>query len=177
MIEVERPVFVTGCGAFLPGEPVSGDQAERLLGCVDGRPSRLRRRVLAANGIATRHYALDTQGNTTMLNEELAARAVTAALAERGITLADVGMLAAGTTQGDVLVPGFASMVHGRLGGGPLETLSAGGVCCSGMAAFKAAAASVRLGEHPVAVAVGSELVSRSLKASRYAGPEPGFDA
>ena len=177
MVEVDRPVFVTGCGAFLPGEPVSGDQAERLLGCVDGRPSRLRRRVLAANGIATRHYALDTQGNTTMLNEELAARAVTAALAERGITLADVGMLAAGTTQGDVLVPGFASMVHGRLGGGPLETLSTGGVCCSGMAAFKAAAASVRLGEHPVAVAVGSELVSRSLKASRYAGPEPGFDA
>jgi len=177
MVEVDRPVFITGCGAFLPGEPVSGDQAEQLLGCVDGRPSRLRRRVLAANGIATRHYALDSQGNTTMLNEELAARAVTAALAERGITLADVGMLAAGTTQGDVLVPGFASMVHGRLGGGPLETLSVGGVCCSGMAAFKAAAASVRLGEHPVAVAVGSELVSRSLKASRYAGPEPGFDA
>ena len=177
MVEVDRPVFVTGCGAFLPGEPVSGDQAEQLLGCVDGRPSRLRRRVLAANGIATRHYALDVQGNTTMLNEELAARAVAAALAERGITLADVGMLAAGTTQGDVLVPGFASMVHGRLGGGPLETLSAGGVCCSGMAAFKAAAAAVRLGEHPVAVAVGSELVSRSLKASRYAGPEPGFDA
>ena len=32
-------------------------------------------------------------------------------------------------------------------------------------------------GCRPVAVAVGSELVSRSLKASRYAGPEPGFDA
>jgi 3-oxoacyl-[acyl-carrier-protein] synthase III len=178
MVEVDRPVFITGCGAFLPGEPVSGDQAERLLGCVDGRPSRFRGRVLAANGIATRHYALDDRGRTTMLNEELAARAVLAALGGRGITLADVGMLAAGTTQGDVLVPGFASMVHGRLGGGPLETLSAGGVCCSGMAAFKAAAASVRLGEHPVAVAVGSELVSRSLKASRYEGGErPGFDA
>jgi 3-oxoacyl-[acyl-carrier-protein] synthase-3 len=178
MVELDQPVFVTGCGAFLPGEPVSGDQAERLLGCVDGRPSRHRRRVVAANGITTRHYALDTHGRTTMLNEELAARAVLAALSERGIALGDVGMLAAGTTQGDVLVPGFASMVHGRLGGGPLETLSAGGVCCSGMAAFKAAAASVRLGEHPVAVAVGSELASRSLKASRYEGGErPGFDA
>jgi 3-oxoacyl-[acyl-carrier-protein] synthase-3 len=178
MVEVDQPVFITGCGAYLPGEPVSGDQAERLLGCVDGRPSRLRQRILAANGITTRHYALDEHGNTTMLNEELAARAVLAALRERGLALADVGMLAAGTTQGDVLVPGFASMVHGRLGGGPLETLSAGGVCCSGMAAFKAAAASVRLGEHPVAVAVGSELISRSLKASRYEGGErPGFDA
>jgi len=38
-------------------------------------------------------------------------------------------MLATGTTQGDVLVPGFASMVHGRLGGGPMELLSASGVC------------------------------------------------
>jgi 3-oxoacyl-[acyl-carrier-protein] synthase III len=178
MVELDRPVFITGCGAFLPGEPVDGDQAERLLGCVDGRPSRFKGRVLAANGITTRHYALDADGRTTMLNEELAARAVLAALGERGITPADVGMLAAGTTQGDVLVPGFASMVHGRLGGGPLETLSAGGVCCSGVAAFKAAVASVRLGEHPVAVAVGSELVSRSLKASRYEGGErPGFDA
>jgi 3-oxoacyl-[acyl-carrier-protein] synthase-3 len=55
VVEVDQPVFITGCGAFLPGEPVSGDQAERLLGCVDGRPSRLRQRVLAANGIATRH--------------------------------------------------------------------------------------------------------------------------
>jgi 3-oxoacyl-[acyl-carrier-protein] synthase-3 len=98
MVEVDRPVFITACGAFLPGEPVSGDQAERLLGCVDGHPSRLRRRVLAANGITTRHYALDEHGNTTMLNEELAARAVLAALRERGIALANVGMLAAGTT-------------------------------------------------------------------------------
>ena len=72
-------------------------------------------------------------------------------------------MLATGTTQGDVLVPGFASMVHGRLGGGPMELLSAAGVCASGMAALKAAVSAVRLGEHPVAVAVGSELVSRSL--------------
>ena len=71
-------------------------------------------------------------------------------------------MLATGTTQGDVLVPGFASMVHGRLGGGPMELLSAAGVCASGMAALKAAVSAVRLGEHPVAVAVGSELVSRS---------------
>jgi len=74
-----------------------------------------------------------------------------------------VVMLATGTTQGDVLVPGFASMVHGRLGGGPMELLSAAGVCASGMAALKGAVSAVRLGDHPVAVAVGSELVSRSF--------------
>lgn len=100
---------------------------------------------------------------TVMLNEELAAEAARRALADRGLDPRAVRMLATGTTQGDLLVPGFASMVHGRLGGGPMEVLSAAGVCASGMAALKAAVSAVRLGEHPVALAVGSELVSRSL--------------
>jgi 3-oxoacyl-[acyl-carrier-protein] synthase-3 len=84
-------------------------------------------------------------------------------------------MLATGTTQGDLLVPGFASMVHGRLGGGPMELLSAAGVCASGMAALKAAVSAVRLGEHPVAVAVGSELVSRSFGAVAPETPDTSF--
>ena len=42
----------------------------------------------------------------------------------RGLALDAVQMLATGTTQGDVLVPGFASMVHGRLGGGQVYVRS-----------------------------------------------------
>jgi 3-oxoacyl-[acyl-carrier-protein] synthase-3 len=172
----DTEVFITGAGAFLPGEPVGNDRIEELLGSAGGRPSLLKDRVLAANGIRSRHYALDAHGNTTMLNEALAAEAVRNALADRGLPLEAVGMLATGTTQGDLLVPGFASMVHGRLGGHPMELLSAGGVCGSGMAALKAAASQVRLGEHAVAVAVGSELISRALRASRFdaAGVEAG---
>jgi 3-oxoacyl-[acyl-carrier-protein] synthase-3 len=59
-------------------------------------------------------------------------------------------------------------MVHGRLGGGPMEVLSAGGVCCSGMAALAGVARAVALGERRMGVACGSELVSRMLKASRF---------
>ncbi|MCI0424254.1 MAG: iron-containing redox enzyme family protein, partial [Actinobacteria bacterium] len=114
-------------------------------------------------------------GRTVMLNEELAEAAIRAALQHRGMTARDIGMLATGTTQGDLPVPGFASMVHGRLGGGPMEVLSAGGVCCSAIAALRAAEASVLLGRHKVAVAVGSELVSRTLRASRFI--DSSFDA
>src|SRR5260370_37139850 len=85
-----------------------------------------------------------------MLNEELAAHAVSRALADRGLRPEPVRMLATGTTQGDCLVPGFSSMVHGRLGGGPMELLSASGVCASGMAAVPAAASAVPLGRPPV---------------------------
>ncbi|GIF97140.1 3-oxoacyl-[acyl-carrier-protein] synthase III C-terminal domain-containing protein [Catellatospora citrea] len=169
-------VYLTGFGAYLPGEPLDAEQIARRLGA-GPRGAGLRARVLAANGIRTRHYALDEHGAVTMLNEELAAAAVQEALKDRDLPLESVGMLAAGTTQGDLLVPGFGSMVHGRLGGPPMEVLSAGGVCASSMAALSAAARAVRLGEHDAAVVVGSELVSRSLRQSRYEGERAGFDA
>jgi len=170
--------YITSVGAFLPGEPIGNDELESYLGTIPGGSDRLRRRMLDANGIEKRHYAIDRSGQTTMLNEELAERAVLAALQGRGMSARDIGMLATGTTQGDLAVPGFASMVHGRLGGGPMEVLSAGGVCCSGVAALRAAEASVRLDRHQAAVAVGSELVSRTLRADRFSQAEPpGFDA
>jgi 3-oxoacyl-[acyl-carrier-protein] synthase-3 len=105
----------------------------------------------------------------TELNEELAATAVRGVLADRGLAASQVDMLATATTQGDLLVPGFASMVHGRLGGGPMQLLSASGVCASSLAALDAVVAKVRLGEHQRAVAVGSELASRWLRQSRFA--------
>jgi 3-oxoacyl-[acyl-carrier-protein] synthase III len=174
-MDLMNEAYITGTGAFLPGDPVDNEQLAHRFGADTPRAAELRRRTLAANGIRTRHYAVDVDGMTLMLNEELAAEAARRALADRGLGPRQVNMLATGTTQGDLLVPGFASMVHGRLGGGPMELLSAAGVCASGMAALKAAVSAVRLGEHPVAVALGSELVSRSLGASVADTPDTSF--
>jgi len=168
--------YITSVGAFLPGEPIGNDEIETYLGIIPSSSDRLRRRMLEANGIEKRHYAIDRSGQTTILNEELAAEAVRAALQGRGMTSMNMGMLATGTTQADLPVPGFASMVHGRLGGGPMEILSAGGVCCSGMAALGGVTDAIRLGRHRVGVSVGSELVSRTLRADRFVS-DPGFDA
>ena len=155
--------YITGVGAYLPGEPVDNEELAARFGDGTTRDAAVRGRVLAANGIRTRHYALGEKLVTLEQNEQLAATAARRALADRGLAPEAVRMLAAGTTQGDVLVPGFASMVHGRLGGGPMEVLSAGGVCASGMAALKAVVGAVRQGEHDAALAVGSELASRTL--------------
>ena len=174
-MNVMNDAYITATGAFLPGDPVDNEQLAARLGAGTPRAAEMLSRTLVANGIKTRHYAVDDSGTTLMLNEELAAEAARRALADRGLGPAQVSMLATGTTQGDVLVPGFASMVHGRLGGGPMELLSAAGVCASGMAALKAAVSAVRLGEHPVAVAVGSELVSRSFGAVAPETPDTSF--
>jgi 3-oxoacyl-[acyl-carrier-protein] synthase-3 len=172
-----RDVYITGCGAYLPGEPVDNAQVAHRLGAGPAA-SRLRERVLAANGIRTRHYAVAADGTVGQLNEELAAEAVALAVKDSGRSLADIGMLGTGTSMGDVLLPGFASMVHGRVGGGPMELLSAAGICASGMAALKAATAAVRLGDHEAAAVVGSELVSRVLTEGRFAAGGPStFDA
>ncbi len=49
-----------------------------------------------------------------------------------------------------------------------MEILSAGGVCCASMAALTGAWRAVALQQRKNAVVVGSELVSRSLKATRF---------
>src|SRR6201992_781889 len=141
--------YITGTGAFLPGDPVTNDQPAARAGADTPRAAALLRRTLAANGIKTRHYVTGEAGQTPMLNAVLWAEGARRALKERGLDPGQMSLLATGTTQGDLLVPGFASMVHGRLGGGPMELLSAAGVCASSMAALKGAVSAVRLGEHP----------------------------
>lgn len=169
--------YLTGFGRYLPGDPVDNDGIAARLGGDDPVTARIRRRILEANGIRQRHYALDERGEATELNEELAVKALQAALDDRGIAASDLRMLACATTMGDVLVPGFASMVHGRLGGGPMQVLSASGVCASSLAALDAAVSKIRLGDHPRAAVVGSELASRSLRQRRYEGIRAGMDS
>ncbi len=147
------------------------------LGGDDAVTDRIRRRVLESNGIKQRHYALDERGEPTELNEELAVKALQAALDDRGIAAADLRMLACATTMGDVLVPGFGSMVHGRLGGGPMQVLTSSGVCASSLAALDAAVSKIRLGDHPIAAVVGSELPSRSLRQRRFDGIRARMDS
>jgi 3-oxoacyl-[acyl-carrier-protein] synthase III len=162
-----KSVYLTGSGAYLPNPPVGNDDMEDMLGLVAGKPSRYRRMVLRANGIQTRHYAR-LNGQQTHLNEELAALAVQQALQDRQWHIEDVHMLAAATTLPDVMMPGFGTMVHGRLGGKPLDVITTAGVCCASMSAFKTAVNSIRVGEHPNAVVVGSELLSPVMKGSRF---------
>lgn len=176
MAETAR-AYLTGFGRYLPGEPIDNDGIVSRLGGDDAVTERIRRLILEQNGIKQRHYALDEHGEPTELNEELAVKALQAALDDRGIEATDLRMLAAATTMGDVLVPGFASMVHGRLGGGPMQLLTSAGVCASSMAALDAVVSKVRLGDHPRGAVVASELPSRSLRQRRYDGIEAGMDA
>ncbi|AKQ64789.1 Long-chain-fatty-acid--CoA ligase [Myxococcus hansupus] len=165
---MSRDVFITSLGKFLPGEPISNEQMETYLGKVRGRPSRARSRVLSQNGITQRHYAIDTEQRTRFRNWELAVRAIHDALERSPITLKEMDLLVTATTQGDLVLPGFASQVHHALGGPACEVASLHGICSSGMQALRNATLQVAAGEADRAVVCASELVSRLLKASHY---------
>jgi 3-oxoacyl-[acyl-carrier-protein] synthase-3 len=165
-----RDAFITGTGAFLPGEPVSNDRIEDFIGRVGGRKSSGGKRALRWNGIDTRHYALTPAGEPLHSNASMCAAAVMRALEDAGLGRESLQFLATATTQGDLLVPGHGSAVHGELGGAALELASFQSVCLSSLMAAKAAWQAVRTGEAECAAAVAGEFSSRWFRPGFYEG-------
>ena len=103
--------YITNLSAFLPNAPVANDDMEKVLGMINGKPSRARRIILRSNGIKTRHYAVDpATGKATHTNAQLTAEAVRR-LANGHFKLDQIDLLACGTTFADQLVPDRKSVV------------------------------------------------------------------
>ncbi len=173
--------YINRIGKFLPGEPIGNDRLEDYLGKINGHPSRVKNRILKSNGIQQRYYAIDEQQNVRYSNSQMAALAVRDLWKNSNYGPQDVELLACATSWGDLLVPGFASMVHGELTElPPVEIASLHGVCCAGVAALHYAAAQVKLGQKQQAIAVASEFASRLFKHSKFEAQtqsNPDFDS
>lgn len=153
-------VYINRLAAFLPGEPVSNEKMEEMLGLVGGKRSRARSVILRSNGIKSRHYVIDPQtGKPRYNNAQMTAEAVRA-LTGGDFTVDQIELLACGTSSPDALLPSHAAMVHGELKTPPCEIAGASGVCVSGMSAFKYAYMAVRAQLVTSAVATGSEVSS-----------------
>ena len=172
-------VYLQSAGAFLPGAPVDNAQMDDYIAPLNRLSQRIKRRILAENGIRERYYAIDAEGRTLLSNAQLAAAAIRDCLVRGGAELSQVSMLASGSSGGDTLMPGFANMIQGELAAPPMETLSVHGICAAGVGAIQAAAQGIELGAHRSALAVASEMPSRLFKRSRFAarGYETDFDA
>ncbi len=163
-----KNVYITSLGAYLPNEPISNDELEDYLGRINGKSSAVKNRILKQNGIKERYFAIDKNQESTHSNAELATNAVKNALEKSSLRPSEIQLLSTGTTQGDLLVPGFASMVHAGLDLGTCEVASFQSVCASSMMALKNAYSQIKSGEKQNAISVGSEFPSRSFKASRF---------
>ena len=160
--------YITSTGAFLPGPVVSNEDMESVLGAVNGQPSRLKSRILKSNGIVGRHYAIDRSQKTTHSVTEMGTQAARRCLDTVTVDPNSIGMLSCASTQGDMVIPGFGSMVQAELGIPEVELHTSHGICSSSMMAIKAAANALRVGDQSTALVVVSELASRLLKHTRY---------
>ena len=161
--------YINRMGKFLPGEPINNDEMEEYLGLIASRPSRVRQRILNSNGIQQRYYAIDKQQQTLYSNSKMAAFAVRDAISQSNLEPGAIDLLTCATTLPDLLVPGFASTVHGELSElSPLEIVSTQGVCCAGVSALNYAASQIELGKKQTAIAVASEFPSRLFKNTKF---------
>jgi 3-oxoacyl-[acyl-carrier-protein] synthase III len=168
-------VFITGTAFHLPGPPIDNDGMDAFIAPINRVSGRIKQRILAENGIKTRHYAIDADGRTRESNAQMAAAAIRGALADAKCDLAQIDLLACGTSGGDSIMPGFANMVQGELGAPPMHTHTSVGVCASSLGALAFAAGQVQQGDAQRALAVGSDLPSRMFKSTRFA--PRGYDA
>ena len=165
-------VYLNRIEKFLPNEPVSNDEIENRLGLINGQESINRGLILRSNQIKTRYYAMDADGKPTHSNAELTALAINKLFDDK-IKLEDIDLLAASTSSPDVIQPSHASMVHGELGGHPMEIMSAAGTCNAAMLSLKYAVMAIKTGETENAVCAGSETLGSWMLAHNY---EPEID-
>ena len=160
-------VFITKASKFLPNDPISNDEMESYLGMIDGVPSKGKGLTLRNNGIKTRYYSIDKQGNSTHSNAQMTALAIEQLMDEE-VSKKDIELLACGTTSPDNLLPSHAVMVHGELKCGPVELISPSGACCASMQALKFGYNSILAGSTTNAVVTGSEKLSSLMLAEHF---------
>jgi len=163
--------YITYTGSYLPGDPVNNESIHHYLGKVLGE-GKVKKRILSANGIESRHYALDKKQKATHTIYELASKAVQNCLSQDDGSL-NIDYLSAGTTFAPILAPGISSLVHDQLSrdnviGHSLEINSNSGICSSGAQAIVNAARAVRLGDAKAAICAGVEQPSDGLKSRMF---------
>ena len=161
--------YIVGTGKFLPNAPIANDEMEQYLGMINNKPSHARPIVLRRNGIVSRYYALDKNGNATHTNVQLAANSIRNLLSDSGLSAEDIDLYACGTSTPEQLIPSHGVMVHGALRAQrDAEVVSFAGSCCTGVDALKYAQMSVLLGNSRNAVVSASERSSAWLRASYF---------
>lgn len=161
-------VYINSTGRYLPGKAVNNEEIESVLGLINGKKSRLKRKILNSNGILQRHYAINDQQQTTISNSDMAANAGMNCIDESYLAPAKIQMLSCATSQGDMVLPGFGSMVQAALNLSEVELHTSHGICSSSMMALKTAFNNIRCQDSDNALVIASELTSRLFKHSRY---------
>ena len=71
-----KNAYITKLSRYLPNKSIQNDEMESYLGYINDVKSRSRSIILRNNGIKSRHYAINENGEFTHTNAQLAYEAV-----------------------------------------------------------------------------------------------------
>lgn len=161
-------VFINNIQKFMPNEPVCNNEMEEYLGYIGGKKSKAKNIVLRSNGIKRRFYVMEKGTQKPLFsNAQITANAIKQ-LENESFSLKDLQTLSCGTTSPDQLLPNHTLMVQGELGISGIETLSASGICLSGINALKYIYYGIKAGELHNGISTGSEVSSMILSARNF---------
>ena len=146
--------YIAGIGHYVPADVVTNDDLTRVMETSD---AWIRERT----GIQERRYARKTEETTATMGAEAARRAI----ADAGITPADVDFIVFATLSPDYYFPGCGVLVQRELGitGGACGALDVRNQCSGFIYALSVAEKFVAAGTYRNVLVVGSEMHSMGL--------------
>lgn len=142
---------IVGCGAYLPGQPVSNEELARR---VDTTDEWIRQRT----GIRQRYIAADNETTST-----LALQAAQKALDHAGVAATDVDLIVLATATPDETFPATATRVQAGLGMTRGAAFDVQAVCSGFVYGLSVADSMMKSGMAGTALVIGAETFSRIL--------------
>jgi 3-oxoacyl-[acyl-carrier-protein] synthase-3 len=159
-------VRVVSTGSYLPGEPITNEDLERLVG-------PLPEDILEGIQVKRRHWMIDpATGEHRINNSEMATAAVREALEAAEVEPAEVELMVSSTASPEFHLPPMVTLVQENLGLAKCATMEIRSGCAGFVEAFDVARMYLERGTYRTAVVVGSEAIS-PLLAPVYLGKDP----
>ncbi len=143
---------IIGTGSYLPEKVLTNFDLEKIVDTSNDW-------IVDRTGIHQRHIAAEYETSLSM-----AEKAARRAMADAGITPADIGMIIIATTTPEKIFPSTACLLQQQLGIGGCPAFDLNSSACAGfMYAFSIADQYIRHGSIKYALVIGSEVMSRIL--------------
>lgn len=161
-----QQVRIISTGSYLPGEPITNEDMERLVGPLPAD-------ILEGIQVETRHWMIDpATGEHRENNSEMALKAARQALDRAGLTPEDVDLLLVATASPEYLLPPMATFVQEGLGLPRCATMEIRSGCAGAVEALDVARLYLERGLYRTALVIGSESIS-PLLAPVFLGKHP----
>lgn len=161
-----RKVDIVGTGGYQPGDPITNEQIEALVG-------QLPDDVMAGISIKQRFWMIDPEsGAHHDSNSGMAYKAAVAALDSAGMEPDQVGLMILATGTPDYHLPPVVNLVQEQLGLEAVATMELRSGGAGSVQGLDIARMMLERGDHDVALVIGSEAISPVL-APVFVGKDP----